>query len=107
MRTLAGPVITHWTLYQFVRRSDGSPIKIDLFFWPAVNLWKVTVLRCDREVTSLDGFITRAQAMQFADDWRNFIEHDPSGITDEPQPSVSAAMTLDQDSSVARVNSDG
>jgi len=88
---VTGPVITHWTLHQFIRRSDGSPIKIELFLWPAVNLWKVTVVRCGREVTSLDGLITRAQAMQFADDWRNFIEHDPSEITDEPQQSVSPA----------------
>jgi hypothetical protein len=51
-------------------------MRIDLSFWPVVHLWKVTVLRCDREVTSLSGFITRAQALQCAKDWRNFIEHD-------------------------------
>jgi hypothetical protein len=78
------PVITHWTLYQFVQRSDGSPIKIDLFFWPAVHLWKVTVFRWGREVTSLDGFITRAHAMQCADDWRGVIEHDHADMTGKP-----------------------
>jgi hypothetical protein len=49
---------------------------IDLSFWPAVQLWKVTLLRCHRKVTLLSGFITRAQAVQCADDWRKCIEYD-------------------------------
>jgi len=51
-------------------------MRIDLSFWPLVHLWKVTVFRCDREVISMPGFITRAQAVECAHDWRNVIEHD-------------------------------
>src|SRR5262245_20077302 len=40
------------TLYRFDRRSDGSPMRIDLSFWPVAHLWKVTVFRYDREVFS-------------------------------------------------------